>query len=113
MKTNNVDKLLSHFSAEECHTAAEELERYLDAGYLNRSDSFLPTPGTDSDATPPSDPTPQQPTDAARPDPADLVREGEFSGLSPMKAAAAVLGRVGSTRPLTTKELYAESSRAA
>jgi hypothetical protein len=33
VKTNNVDKLLSQFSAEECHTAAEELERYLDAGF--------------------------------------------------------------------------------
>lgn len=62
-----------------------------------------PTP----EPAPLSDPTLQQPAGGGRPDPADLVREGEFSGLSPMKAAAAVLGRVGSTRPLTTKELYA------
>jgi hypothetical protein len=33
VKTNNVDKLLGRFSAKECHTAAEELERYLDAGF--------------------------------------------------------------------------------
>ena len=32
MKTDNLDKLLSQLSGEECNTAAEELERYLDAG---------------------------------------------------------------------------------
>ena len=32
MKTDNLDKLLSQLSGEECNAAAEELERYLDAG---------------------------------------------------------------------------------
>jgi len=32
INTDNLDKVLSQFSAEECNAAVEELERYLNAG---------------------------------------------------------------------------------
>jgi len=65
-----------------------------------------PVPPPAPTPAPSSTPVTQQRTDVGRPDPANLVREGEFSGLSKTQAAIAVLGRVGSTRPLTTAELY-------
>jgi hypothetical protein len=81
----------------------------------------IPVVGTGQPAPPPQakppapstspPPRPAPPTPAAqgqplveRPDPEELVREGEFSSLSRTEAAVAVLRRVGS--PLTTAELY-------
>jgi hypothetical protein len=65
-----------------------------------------PPPAASLPATPSAPPAPKRQTNG-RPDPADLVRENEFFGWATTKAAVDVLRRVGSTRPLTTKELYA------
>jgi len=54
-----------------------------------------------------SPPTPQPRADSGRQHPSGIVREGEFSDTSATKAVIAVLGRVGPTRPLKTRELFA------